>query len=164
MSFARQMLVMSALSLVFLSVCQVARAVDCDKYASDAVAADKFNWDNRCGFRGDAWSADYEGHKMWCIGAPPQDAQRESDIRGRMIWACQNLENDCLAYSEVAVAQQWANKNRHGYNRQPCEGDAWNDDQAAHERWCLRVSPEQRRNETSKRGKQLNDGGCHVTF
>jgi hypothetical protein len=79
-----------------------------------------------------------------------------------MIWACQNVENDCLAYSEVAVAQQWANINSHGYNMQPCEGPAWNYDQTAHETWCLRVSPEQRRNETSKRGKQIDEGGCYL--
>lgn len=158
MSFARQVLSLSALAgLAFLSVCQLAQAADCDAYASDAVAAMRFSRENNCGFMGDAWSDNFDGHKKWCLGAPPQDVQRETDIRNRMVWACQNVANDCIAYSEVAVAQQWANKNVLG-NIRNCEGPAWNDDRMAHEHWCLRAPPEQRRNETLLRTMRLRDG------
>ncbi len=162
MTIVRQIFFPVALAgLVFLSFSLVTRAADCDRYAADAVAAQKLNEDNNCGFKGDQWGANPEPHKLWCLTAQPHEIQREYDIRNRMITACQNVANDCLAYSEVAVAQQWANINRHAYNRGACKGDAWNYDQAAHERWCLRVSPEQRRNETLARAMHIKQGGCY---
>jgi hypothetical protein len=77
-----------------------------------------------------------------------------------MLWACVNAANDCVAYSETAVAQQWANLNRRKYKKKPCEGDAWSYDQVAHEHWCLQASPEQRRNATLARAMYIDRGGC----
>lgn len=143
-------------------VSALAEGKDCDKYASDAVAAWKFSTDNNCGFYGDHWNSALTSHKLWCLDARPEEAQRETDLRDRLIRACQNVATDCIAYAEVAVAQQWANRNhafyREGQRTRNCEGPEWNYDELAHEHWCLRASPEDRRNETLARALHLSSG------
>ncbi len=128
---------------------------DCERYATDAVLAYDYNIKHVCGFGGPSWSNDWNGHKFWCIGAPDDQINSENNIRGRLIWACQNLEHDCVAYGESAVAQQWANVNAFNY-RPACEGPAWSYNRADHESWCLHATPEQRRHESNYRAAHMS--------
>lgn len=38
----------------------------CEKYANQAVAAQKENLNRKCGYTGGAWSLDYNSHYSWC--------------------------------------------------------------------------------------------------
>ena len=40
--------------------------LNCDRYASQAVAQQKENQDRGCGFQGIGWSLNYQEHKAWC--------------------------------------------------------------------------------------------------
>jgi hypothetical protein len=61
---------------------------ECVKYAKQAVEDYIFNQGHNCGFTGDAWSDDYNGHKQWCLGAQPQQVQEETHARNIALNGC----------------------------------------------------------------------------
>lgn len=54
---------------------------DCAKYAATAVAQAKENANRRCGHTGGRWSADWQAHFAWCLGAPQNARATEAAIR-----------------------------------------------------------------------------------
>lgn len=53
----------------------------CATYATFAVAQAKENASRRCGNTGGRWSADWQSHFNWCLGAPQKARQGETAIR-----------------------------------------------------------------------------------
>src|SRR5262245_55208477 len=146
-----------------------AQTYDCNKYADGAVRAQRFNQEHYCGFGGHEWSTNREGHRSWCLTAPYNDIIHDVQLRGKLLTACQTADQDCLAYSETAVAQNWWNRNMNNrgceifpcrIGHPKCEGLRWSDDRAAHQSWCRTVTPQQRRYETTARAKMLMGGRC----
>jgi hypothetical protein len=60
----------------------------CHRYADNAVHAQLRNIQYRCGFRGKAWTTDYNDHFRWCLSAPWAEAEHEERVRRRMLLAC----------------------------------------------------------------------------
>ncbi len=139
---------------------RLAQAYDCQKYERDALEATRVQRQLDCNFGGPRWDSREVDHWKFCSTAPYDQIIREVEARARSVWACQNAHADCVAYSETATEQQWANQNQTYSDAPHCEGPRWSYDAPAHEYWCSRVSPEERRNETIARGKALSGGPC----
>lgn len=61
----------------------------CDIYASIAVAQQRANLTQTCGFSGSRWSDQYRIHYDWCVnGAPAVEASRETIRRQRLLESC----------------------------------------------------------------------------
>jgi hypothetical protein len=118
---------------------------NCRRYANEAHEAAVANAEIlMCGFAGPRWSYQWDEHYKWCMRTNWDVVWSEWTQRKKQIKDCENVENDCLAYSNTAVSQQWHH----------CTGPRWSYDRAAHEGWCLRVSPQLRREETKARGRR----------
>ena len=126
---------------------------DCRRYADEAMKAMTWNqW--HCGFKGPRWAGTWQNHFGWCMGQGDNNAvYSEWSQRNQQIEDCKNVENNCLAYSNTAISQQWTNLN--ACSGHVCTGPRWTYDRAAHEGWCLRVSPADRRGETEARARQM---------
>ena len=86
-------------------------AQNCREYADQAVGLYRLTRRYPCGFIGPQWSDNRAGHYSWCRGAQYQTVLRESNFRRQLGAACLKAKTDCDAYAEVAVAQDWGNKN-----------------------------------------------------
>jgi hypothetical protein len=105
-----------------------------------------------CGFAGDRWAGTWNNHFDWCMAQRDYNVvNSEWTLRKKQIEDCRNVEKDCLAYSNTAVSQEWTNINIFKHH---CTGPRWSYDRAAHEGWCLRVSPQLRREETKARARR----------
>jgi hypothetical protein len=129
---------------------------ECRRYADEAMTAAKFNAAH-CGFRGGRWRglypADWQPHYDWCMGQTNSDVvMREWQLRNQQIADCRNADKDCVAYANTAISQDWTNRNQCSV---PCHYGRWHSDRAAHEGWCIRVSPEQRRYEVEARARGM---------
>lgn len=67
---------------------QTSRNRECDRYATDAVAKNKLNLENKCGFTGGRWSNNYNGHYEWCLGAPELFRVTETNARNSALKNC----------------------------------------------------------------------------
>jgi hypothetical protein len=149
--------IVPALFIICLTYSNTAKAAlseaDCRRYADEAVAA--ANWQvYRCGFRGGRWSNSWNGHFGWCMSQADNGAvYSEWSQRNQQIADCKNADSDCLAYSNTAISQQWTNINL--CSSHVCGGPRWSYNRGDHESWCLRVSPQQRRDETTARARQM---------
>ena len=114
---------------------------NCVKYARHAVVAYRMSNEYYCGFGGPQWSNDFVGHREWCKRAQYNSIIREVRIRTRLIDLCLRATTDCDAYAEVAVAQNWHNKNWvpgtpvfGGHSTRCGSGPRWHDDREDTER------------------------------
>jgi hypothetical protein len=125
---------------------------ECRRYADEAMIALEYNKVN-CGFRGDRWRGEWQNHYEWCVRiVNGEHVRNEWRLRNQQIADCRNVENDCVAYGNTAISQQWTNKNLCPV---PCRFGGWHDNRADHEGWCLRVSPQLRRHETEARARSM---------
>lgn len=70
-----------------LKTCQ-ARTARCDTYAREAVQGAAQNVTSNCKYTGSRWSADYAGHKTWCMAASETSVKKEEDVRGKGLSEC----------------------------------------------------------------------------
>ncbi|MBZ0112032.1 MAG: hypothetical protein K8J08_06205 [Thermoanaerobaculia bacterium] len=74
----------------------------CERYALAATGQNRENIDRECGFRGSAWSSEYNGHYDWCVWGNNRDRiEAETSARERA------LENDCLTGKGDLAAHSW---------------------------------------------------------
>ncbi len=66
----------------------VERGASCDAYANLAVLQNQAAIDKGCGFTGGRWSADYAGHRQWCMAVRPEDSVAEVEIRDQALGQC----------------------------------------------------------------------------
>ncbi len=64
------------------------KVAKCDSYAQNAVAAQAQNVSDQCGYTGGRWSANYNGHKNWCMGAGNAAIASEEHKRGVGLSQC----------------------------------------------------------------------------
>lgn len=60
----------------------------CDAYAQGAVQAQSENVRSNCGYTGGRWSANYNGHKTWCMTASAAAIKAEDETRGLGLSQC----------------------------------------------------------------------------
>jgi hypothetical protein len=136
---------------------QIDKCNGCKTYARDAVDAYNFNdpegrirgafdgyeWPPMpCGFTGDAWSDNYDGHLRWCVGASDADAKRETANRKAMTdicWACRQYAHK--AY--VAYRKTW-DRCKSFWSNPQMSGPRWSIDHQHHVRWCLGLAADKR--------------------
>ena len=122
----------AALTLAALAASTVAHAAPpevCRAYADQATSHENTNRERDCGFVGDRWSTNWNGHFQWCLGAATWQLDSENGARSGDLNRC----NMCNGYANEAVDQQQRNEaNRCGYR-----GDPWSRDRRGHLRWCL---------------------------
>jgi hypothetical protein len=62
--------------------------LSCPDYANKAVAQNKENIANTCGFTGGRWSNDFAGHVQWCMTVGVGDRWKEHDARKDALAQC----------------------------------------------------------------------------
>jgi hypothetical protein len=135
----------------------ISKCNKCRAYGADAVnaqdfndpegrirgAADGYEWPPMpCGFTGDAWSSDFNGHVRWCVGASDADIKRESDNREAFRQICWT----CRQYAHKAVVAYWSvwDKCKGFWSNEKMSGPQWSLDHQSHLRWCLGLPAERR--------------------
>jgi len=63
-------------------------SVICDQYAREAVAQFHEMQARNCGFSGNRWSDNYDGHSVWCQTAAPRDRNGEAGARRKQLRDC----------------------------------------------------------------------------
>lgn len=127
--------------------------LNCDAYAAAAVAHQQQNRQLGCGYKGGAWSADFKGHRAWCLQANVKMANltEEDSGRGGAIGICRAKSNACDNYASVAVLQnRFRNASKCGF-----AGRRWSPDIAGHRSWCMSVSPAKTTTEMDLRSSLL---------
>lgn len=110
--------------------------LNCDAYASAAVAQVAHANSLGCQVGGNRWTPDYAAHKNWCLkqGVTINHVSIEDQHRKTALNSCQTKVNSCNAYAQnaVEVAQKASNC---GY-----QGSRWSANYAGHKQWCMSVS------------------------
>jgi hypothetical protein len=132
--------------------------LNCDAYAGAAVAQNKQNISQGCGFTGGRWSSDFAGHRAWCLapGTHMADLTAEDQARQQALAQCAAKpkadQQACQTYAKraVMVAQEAA--------RRSCgfKGGRWTADYGTHFDWCLDASQAARDQEDKARTDQLD--------
>ena len=60
----------------------------CDWYARTALEQQKVNVDNKCGFKGEAWSSDRVSHMTWCRDVTPARWKEQAQKREQQLEKC----------------------------------------------------------------------------
>ena len=63
---------------------------NCDWYARTALKQQQDNERMKCGFKGDAWSADLKAHAAWCSSVSPDAWKEQAKKRDQELAACVN--------------------------------------------------------------------------
>jgi hypothetical protein len=127
--------------------------LNCDAYATKAVAQQNENLALHCGFEGGAWSADFNGHRAWCrlpgvemVNLTNEDRARDTGLR-----ICKRKIATCSDYATLAVTQN--QKNRLwgcGF-----AGGRWSDNADGHRNWCITADVSQTNSESQGRQTAL---------
>ncbi len=64
------------------------KTAQCNTYAKNAVATQATNIAKQCGKTGGRWSANFNGHKNWCMGASDSAIKHEENQRVLAILSC----------------------------------------------------------------------------
>jgi hypothetical protein len=64
----------------------------CRSYAGGAVASANANINMKCGFTGDKWGQNFDGHLKWCLGVRQSTQENEDRIRERDLNACKRAK------------------------------------------------------------------------
>lgn len=127
--------------------------LNCDAYAAAAVAQQERNVALGCGYGGGGWSADYDGHRTWCLQGNVRmaDLTHEDNGRAGALDICSAKTRACDAYAAVALIQS-----RHN-DEAACgqTGGRWSPDVAGHRTWCMTAPPEASRAEMELRSTIL---------
>ena len=134
--------------------------LNCSAYAGAAVAENKQNMAQNCGFTGSGWSNDFNAHASWCSlpSTKMADLVAQDKARQQALTQCANkavqAEKACQDYAQKAVgAIAAANGMGCGFS-----GGRWTGAYAAHFNWCLTAPQSARDQETAARTNQLD--GC----
>ena len=109
----------------------------CRRYADQAVDQNRRNLQWGCGFIGNRWSNNWNGHYNWCLGVSVAAANSESQARTNALNRCQGTTNRrCRRYADRAV-----NHNRRNL-QWGCgfTGSRWSNNWNGHYNWCRGVS------------------------
>lgn len=61
---------------------------NCEWYATTALKQQQENELKKCGFKGDAWSADKKAHLAWCSSVAPDKWKAAAQTRETELKAC----------------------------------------------------------------------------
>jgi hypothetical protein len=61
---------------------------NCDWYAKTALRQQQLNEEQKCNFKGDAWSADLKAHLNWCASVAPDVWKAQAQQRDQMLAQC----------------------------------------------------------------------------
>ena len=128
--------------------------LNCDAYASAAVAQHNHAKALGCGFGGGRWSANYHGHRNWCLshGVGIMDVSNEDHLRKQALQQCGSRVAKCDSYAQKAVAAQAQNvSDQCGYT-----GGRWSANYNGHKNWCMGASDAAIASEEHKRGVGLS--------
>ena len=104
----------------------------CQGYANEATSQQNINRQQSCGFAGDPWSDNWNGHFNWCLGVSEETLRGQSGARQNALNYC----GFCVNYAaEATGAQQQNVNNQCGY-----AGDPWSFHRDNHFRWCMSVA------------------------
>ncbi len=62
----------------------------CRNYANTAVTQNRENRQYGCGYGGNRWTENYQGHYQWCMGTYPGNAASEDAARSRLLASCRS--------------------------------------------------------------------------
>jgi hypothetical protein len=115
----------------------------CSDYAKKAVVQQKENLSLRCGFTGNRWGSDYNGHYNWCLQEEMLKVpNEETTIRQEALNGCRQRrpgeqrthQEACRDYAKNAVAQ---NEENFVLGCGLLGGGRWGSWYNEHYNWCL---------------------------
>ena len=65
-----------------------AAQANCEWYARTALRQQQLNEQQKCGFKGDAWSADLRAHVSWCSAVSPDLWKAQAQQRDTLLTQC----------------------------------------------------------------------------
>jgi len=121
----------------------------CNRYANTAVSQHRQNIQRRCGFRGNRWSYNRNGHFNWCMRVSRASANGETNGRTSQLRNCRRAGGGgttggasnahCRWYAQTADNQQRQNLRRRCGYKGGQGGAGWGINYRAHYDWCKRV-------------------------
>ncbi|QKK03414.1 MAG: hypothetical protein HND55_12540 [Pseudomonadota bacterium] len=144
---------------------ELSASARCQAYTLTAVAQQRQNELERCGYTGSAWSADANMHRAWCADQVPATLDGETRARTAALQSCLGSEPAvggnarCTAYAASAVDQA-TTQQTHNCN---FSGARWSTDFLLHYRWCLKQRATQPEDHQAARNRQLADCGVSAT-
>lgn len=145
---------LAAACLVLSGEARADQNLNCDAYAAAAVAQQNENLALRCGFAGGAWSADYAGHRAWCLqpGVAMANLTHEDRARADGLKLCKQKQAACVDYAALAVEQNRSNR-RFGCG---LAGGRWSDNASGHRDWCMTANADETTGESRARQTALS--------
>ncbi len=130
----------------------------CNRYADKAMAAVSKSTDLGCGYTGPRWSANRRRHFNFCMDATVAERDAEEAQRERAIGRCEVKAERCRRYARNALAQVRRAED------EGCDftGPRWSTSLSAHQSFCMRATPEERRAERRARRRELDS--CVADF
>src|SRR5947209_5950952 len=61
---------------------------NCDWYAKTALRQQQLNEQQKCGFKGEAWSSDLKAHVAWCASVSPELWKAQAQQREQQLTQC----------------------------------------------------------------------------
>jgi hypothetical protein len=135
------------------------KAFQCNEYAINANGAHRSNLSGGCGFSGARWQDNYDAHLAWCISAPAELVNHESNVRFAMLGICGRQQPfvRCDEYARRAAAQvAEANRRQCGFG-----GPRWTPSYDNHLSWCIGVPEDFAASEAREREGPLSQ--CRTT-
>lgn len=77
-----------AAALVGILADRAAAQANCEWYARTALRQQQLNEQQKCGFKGDAWSADLRAHVSWCATVSPDVWKAQAQQRDTLLSQC----------------------------------------------------------------------------
>lgn len=130
---------------------------ECAGYAQRSVDQAKRNQAQACGFGGNAWGDNYQGHYNWCLTVRYTTVNKEARVRDEWLNKCAF----CQGYQKTTEAQIQNAKDR-GCIDQMRAGAAnrWGDG-TGHYTWCMSGGPRGPTNELGARNRDI--ASCRPT-
>lgn len=125
----------------------------CLRYTKLAIAAQRRNLNERCGFTGDRWSSDVRRHTRWCLQTPVDRSRAATAARQNAIMSCTTRTKTgyCAQYLRTATVDFF----RRDEDRCGSAGTHWRLRGTALKNWCLKVSRDQSAKAALRRAQDL---------
>ncbi len=141
--------------VVFSSASATSNSSFCRSYASTAVSQNNQNVNRGCGYSGNRWTNNYDGHYNWCMGVNRSTANSETNARRQGLNQCSSGGGSnasfCRNYASTAVNQNNQNVSHGcGYS-----GARWSNDYNGHYNWCMGAGRSTANYETNERRNGL---------
>jgi hypothetical protein len=77
-----------ALAVLAMAPAAAHAQANCDWYAKTALRQQQLNEEQKCGFKGEAWTPDLKAHLNWCASVAPDVWKAQAQQRDQELAKC----------------------------------------------------------------------------